>query len=358
MIPKIIFTYWEGDQLSELHYFTIYSLHKHNPELNIIIYTGENPKNILNKWDTKEHSINIERTIPISKLIKINPEKISLQPINFEKNYNFDNNISIIHKADFIRIAKLYEHGGIWFDMDILFIKPIPNFFFEEKVNVFIFIYSRIIPTGFLAAVPKSNFLEILYKSSLEIILNKKLYNYQQIGPCLWIEEYNKLDKNEKLNIKILDNKYIYPFLWNKISILFKNSNVIIPKNTFGIHWYNGAPQSKNFINNFDMNNINPNNSLIENLINNILQNLPNEIEIIQIKFKDANNLEKIQEEYYNKISSSNNIIIVEFIIPKNLLKTKVYSFYKCWTNGYCFNNSSTKIPRNINKIILKKLKI
>jgi hypothetical protein len=358
MIPKIIFTYWEGDQLSELHYFTIYSLHKYNAELDIIIYTDEITTNILQKWNTNEHSTNIHKKIELSKIIEINPEKISLQSINFQKNYNFDNSISIIYKADFIRIAKLYEHGGIWFDMDILFIKPIPNFFFEEKVDVFIFIYSRIIPTGFLAAFPKSNFLKILYKSSLEIILNKKLVNYQQIGPCLWIEEYNKLDKNQKLNIKILDNKYVYPFLWNKISILFKKSNVIIPKNTFGIHWYNGAPKSKIFINHFDMNNINPNNSLIETFINNILQNLPNEIEIIKINFTDANNLEKIQEEYYNKISSINNIIIVEFIIPKNLLKTKVYSFYKCWMNGYCFKNSRKKIPKNINKIILKKLKI
>jgi len=109
MIPKIVFTYWEGDQLSELHYLTIYSLHKYNPELDIIIYTDENPKNILREWNTNEHSINIKNKIPLSTLVEVNPNKIFLRPINFQKEYDFDNNISIIFKADFTRIAKLYE---------------------------------------------------------------------------------------------------------------------------------------------------------------------------------------------------------------------------------------------------------
>jgi len=53
MIPKIVFTYLEGDQLSDLHYLTIYSL-------DIIIYTDETPKNILREWNTPEHSIDIQ----------------------------------------------------------------------------------------------------------------------------------------------------------------------------------------------------------------------------------------------------------------------------------------------------------
>jgi hypothetical protein len=271
MIPKIVFTYWEGDQLSILHYFTIYSLHKYNPDLDIIIYTDKNPKNILREWDTHEHSINIEKKMPLSKLIEINPEKILLKPINFQEEYNFDNNISIIFKADFTRISKLYEHGGIWFDMDILFIKPIPDFFFNEDVDSHIFIYSGVIATGLLTASPKCSFLEKLFNGSLEIINKKELNNYQKIGPIIWIQEYNKLNEEEKREIKILDNSLVYPYIWNQLEMLFKNKNTTVPENTFGIHWYNGALMTKEFINNFNSK-IDPNNNLIESMIFKLLQ--------------------------------------------------------------------------------------
>ena len=373
MIPKIIFTYWEGDQLSELHYLTIYSLHKYNPELDIIIYTDENPKNILREWNTHEHSIDIEKKISLSKLVEINSKKISLIPINFHKEYQFDNNISIIFKADFTRIAKLYEHGGIWFDMDVLFVKPIPDFFFQEKVESFIFIYSEVIPTGFLASIPKSKFLENLYNGSLEIIKNKRLNDYQKIGPIIWIEEYKKLDKKEK--IKVLNKDLVYPFLWKQLSNLFKKSNVIIPENTFGIHWYNGASETKEFINKFDINNINPGRSLFERLVYKMNDDVEKEVEEevrkvrkvrkvqkvqevqeVKIEFLNSNNLEQIQDEYYNKILNVTNTVIVEFIIPEKLLKTRVFTFYKCWKNGYCLNDSNMKLPKNIIKIILKKM--
>ena len=150
--------------------------------------------------------------------------------------------------------------------MDILFVKPIPDFFFKENIEAYIFNYSRTIPTGFLASIPKSKYLENLYHSALEIINSKNLDNYQKIGPNLWILEYKKLGRKAIKNIKILDSNLVYPFLWNQLDNLFKKNNVL-PENTFGIHWYNGAEITKEFINQFDINNINPENSMIYNLI-------------------------------------------------------------------------------------------
>ena len=85
-------------------------------------------------------------------------------------------------------------------------------------------------------------------------------------------------------------------------------------------------------------------------------ENPQQEYDNIFIEFSNDKNLEKIQDEYYNKIININKNIIVVFIIPQKLIKTRVFTFYKCWKNGYCLNASNTKIPKNITKIILKKI--
>jgi len=78
------------------------------------------------------------------------------------------------------------------------------------------------------------------------------------------------------------------------------------------------------------------------------------------IEFKNLapylNYLNIIQKYYYDRISNINHNVTVTFIIPKNLLKTKAFTFYKCWKNGYCFNNSNIKLPKNLIKVILKKI--
>jgi hypothetical protein len=81
----------------------------------------------------------------------------------------------------------------------------------------------------------------------------------------------------------------------------------------------------------------------------------PNEVVNILIEFINDKNLEKIQDEYYNKIVNLDKKVTVTFKIPAELVKTKVFTFYKCWRNGYCLNASNRKIPENITNVFFKK---
>ena len=80
-----------------------------------------------------------------------------------------------------------------------------------------------------------------------------------------------------------------------------------------------------------------------------------NEVVNILIEFINDKNLEKIQDEYYNKIVNLDKKVTVTFKIPEKLVKTKVFTFYKCWRNGYCLNASNRKIPQNITNVFFKK---
>lgn len=287
-IPKIFFTYWEGNALTKLHYYTIKSLFKYNPDISIIVYTSKITSNTIIQWSSYEHKllnndnnnkINNENNINnnninINDLININKEKIKLIEIDFENEYNIDNNISCIYKADFIRIAKLYEHGGLWFDMDILFIKKIPDYLFSSNVDIFFYYYIYTIPTGILCSTPKNKLIKKIFETAYEIIKKIKSdhnnLRYQTLGPDLWIRcfsTYNEVTNN----VCCLDKNTAYAYDCDNILDFFNSDKNIINDDTFCIHWYNGDPEVKKIVNNFDEKNINPNNSVFENIIYNII---------------------------------------------------------------------------------------
>ena len=265
-IPKIIFTYWEGDQLSALHYYTILSLIKLHPTTEIIIYTSDVTSSTFITWNTMEHFISIVKTIPLSEIADISP-MVKIIPISFEKDYEISNQLSIIHKADFIRIVKLYEHGGLWFDFDILFIKPIPAYLFESNVDLYFFSYEDTIATGLLLSTPKNKYITELY-NKVKIMIHT-IKTYQGIGPYLWKDCLYNMPADSAV---CLSTSMAYPYICLNYHFFFTSNDDFVKDDTFCIHWYNGGSTTKYFLNSFDINDIDPNRSVCHKYIHKINQ--------------------------------------------------------------------------------------
>jgi len=247
-IPKTCFTFWQGTQFSKLHYYTIYSLVKYNPGVEIIVYTSSSSKELLVDWKTGEHNVPIVNTVPFSSL-NVFASRIKIVHVDFQEEYNISNDISVVHKADFLRIAKLYEHGGVWFDFDILFIRPIPRFLFDiSPTELFYFCYSYSIPTGFVACRPKIDIMKMLFTRAKQLVMEPG--GYQKIGPTLWTTMF--ID-NSHLLIRMtrLTTGIIYPYEPQAINEILKIAGGVnrVTEHTIGIHWYNGSTAIKNFIN-------------------------------------------------------------------------------------------------------------
>ena len=157
--------------------------------------------------------------------------------------------------------------------MDILFINKIPNYYFDENVDIYHYYYYNTIPTSLLYSTPQNKMISKLYEVIKNIIKNMKSdenYTYQKLGPDLWNYCFT-YHKDLSDNIISLNKYDAFAYDCNNILDFFNYNKEILYNNTFCIHWYNGNPEVKKIINNFDEKLINPENSVFERVIYNII---------------------------------------------------------------------------------------
>lgn len=251
-IPKIAFTFWEGKEFSYLHYLTVKSFSLYNPDFQIIIYSSINSEELNNNWNTNEHNNSIKNNIvDISMLSDLpNVKFIKVDLTVYFPDYPNINNLSPVYKSDILRIIKLKEHGGIWFDFDILFIKPIPKELLKlGKNTIGIFMYEEHIAIGFIFS-HKDNIIYDYLLNKIKNILEKQIFSYQQFGANIWTELHSLLII--KTFINLLSNSIVYSYLYFNLNLLYGSMEDVTTRETIGIHWYNGVSMSKDYINRTD----------------------------------------------------------------------------------------------------------
>jgi mannosyltransferase OCH1-like enzyme len=272
-IPKIAFTFWEGSEFTFLHYLTIKSFIQYNPDYKIIIYSTEDTSEINKTWTTDEHEYKIKNNLyDINKLKEFSNVEFVICDI---KKYfpELNVNLSCIHKSDIIRILKLYEHGGIWIDFDILFFKQIPEIYLnlkENNIGIFKYNNQTSIPIGLIFS-HKNN---IILESMIDIIKNiikhtDYMKHYEIFGTHIWSSILNL--QTITPYVSYYPVKLCYAYMYDKLNDLYYTNNNLLDKDSVCIHWYNGSPITKKYINDTNFNNIQPN-SIFNSIIYKLLQ--------------------------------------------------------------------------------------
>ena len=226
-IPKIIHLLYFGEtEFYNFHHRCIFSMILYMPEYEIRIYNTIEPP-VENKYwqDVRNH----KRV----SIIKMNPPEFY---DGFElKHFQY--------KADVARLELLYEHGGVYLDIDMLIIRPFHEVF--ETGHSFYISEERQGANGqgsgplinaFLAAKPKNGFIKLWlneFKSGLRL--------------GIWahhIRDSNKqlLEQHphykHKYRIRVLDWKLFMPIHWQDTDTFILSETVPFefPPESYGTH--------------------------------------------------------------------------------------------------------------------------
>ncbi len=265
-IPKIIHLYWGGGILYYLRYLTVKSFMRLNPDWEVRLYYPKYPTTHISWW-TEEQKHDIKCKDFINELMSLPITKIQ---VDFE-DYGFNNNISEVHKSDFIRLVNLSTAGGLWSDMDIIYFRPMNSLYFNtiENKNIETFYcdhnYGHSI--GFLLSSQGNRFFNRLVGIAMKEF-NPQLY--QTMGAVIFKKYFSSA---ESINIltpafnMLMDVIYAHDASFIP-EILYRN-NPKFTENSIGLHWYAGSSLWHKFIEETNGGLINLPNTIIGNLIKN-----------------------------------------------------------------------------------------
>jgi len=220
-IPKIIHLLYFGEtEFYNFHHRCVHSMIQYMPDYDIRIYNAKEP--VGNRyWDD------------IKKQARVSIHKID--PPVFYDGFELKH---FQYKADVVRLELLYEHGGVYLDLDMLIVRPFHDVFksghsfyiSEERAGI------RSLINAFLAAKPKNEFIK-LWLDSFKSGLRLGIWAHH-------IRDSNKqlIDDHPhyiyKYRMKILEGQLFMPLHWQD-TVAFIHSETApyeFPPQSYGTH--------------------------------------------------------------------------------------------------------------------------
>lgn len=284
MIPKRMYFFWSGSTLSWMRYMTLYSFRKFNPDWEMVLCLSKNTASE-KSWTTPETQDFIDYN-GNNYFEKISELSIQIESVEFPADFKVSM-VSPVHESDLYRYYKLYNNGGFYSDTDILYFRPIDNFYnsiCENDTNTVLYHCPSYAAIGFLGAEEGNMFYKDLFNFATSI---ESVSSYQAFGVGL-IYQFCEIEKNKKsinsiseilkskydnLNICSVPDFLVYQYDWTNISKAFEKAYTISSFNSkaIGYHWYAGSAISQGYNKLLNENNYKEHKTTFSELVKGIL---------------------------------------------------------------------------------------
>jgi hypothetical protein len=199
MIPKTAWFYWEGPEMSPLRRFSIESFQALNPGWTV-------------------------QSIPHPDVPRGTSERAR------------------ISRSDYARYLHLEKQGGLYFDTDIVFQRPIPNEWLDSDLIVQADPSGQAYAIAILGCSPGEPAMRHLLMMAEMRMKGLLLLGCQSLG----IELLRELRFTEVVGkIQMIPAETFLPVPWHAVERLWSPMRVHGIELCHGIHWYGGDPLSK-----------------------------------------------------------------------------------------------------------------
>lgn len=256
-IPKKAHFYWGNERTSFLRYMTLFSFRRWNPDWEIHLYRPSKMTKVDSTWETWEsYEAGSYQGQDYSKDVFRVPG-LFLHEVDFSSVPDISS-AAETYKADLFRWFILAKVGGIFSDMDILFMRSMNEAMFNvpEHAHTQALICCQedghII--GFLGSAPGSPLFEDLANQATSAFNPQ---SYQAIGAHLLdrIAPSPQALKQRYPEMPFLNlpMALVYPYRWTEVDHIFEfQDERPYVEDTLGIHWFGGNPISQVFCERMD----------------------------------------------------------------------------------------------------------
>ncbi|MBW8010746.1 MAG: glycosyl transferase [Chloroflexi bacterium] len=125
-----------NNKIPKIFHF-VFGLKKQTRRFHLVFYLCLESCLQINQPDAIYFYYHYEPFGPYWDLIKDKLTLVKVDLVDFIKQYDYYNNykkqFNYAHQSDFMRLDKLLEHGGVYADIDTLFVNPIPDHLYQQS---------------------------------------------------------------------------------------------------------------------------------------------------------------------------------------------------------------------------------